>query len=129
MKIDLTEKEVYLMGDALISHRWKIEKQAGEQDPNFQLCAQLADRLACNHTGAQLTFKSTDGTIPLSKKEAEILRLIERFTGFEKTHHKAYLIDQIARLLLAEKYDDWVLEMKNGDDGPATYDYDTGIAP
>jgi hypothetical protein len=81
------------------------------------------------------------------------LRLIEKYSGIDGDHHKAWLLDQIARALhrapisvkiavwtdrrpeirtsigTCTQYADWVVEMKNGEDGPNTYGYDEGIAP
>lgn len=81
------------------------------------------------------------------------LRLIERYGGIDGDHHKAWVLDQVARALHGAPVDvkiavwtdsrpeirtnvgscisylDWVLEMKNGKEGPDTYDYDEGIAP
>jgi hypothetical protein len=79
---------------------------------------------------------------------------IEQYSGCDGAHHKDWLIDQIARINLGaeiivseaswdngtkelryeldkptEKYLDWVASMKDGEDGPDTYDYNTGIAP
>lgn len=79
---------------------------------------------------------------------------IEMYSGTDGRHHKNWLIDQIARIIkgtkiivkvakwknghkeerfsLAEppkQYWNWVEEMKDGEDGPNTYDYDFGIAP
>lgn len=81
------------------------------------------------------------------------LRLIERYGQIDGAHHKAWVLDQVARVLkgapvtvcearwkdrppeehftvgTSPEYERWVIEMKNGDDGPNTYDYDEGIAP
>jgi hypothetical protein len=79
---------------------------------------------------------------------------IEMYSGIDGSHHKDWLIDQIVRILKGTKvnlkvakwedgtednrfsledppkvYWDWVKEMKNGEDGEDTYDYDFGIAP
>jgi hypothetical protein len=79
---------------------------------------------------------------------------IEMYSGIDGSHHKDWLIDQIARILNdtnviikrrvyddkheeyifdldkpPQKYWDWVEEMKNGEDGPETYSYEFGIAP
>ena len=78
----------------------------------------------------------------------------EMYSGIDGSHHKDWLTDQIARILKGAKvnlriakwkngtenerftleeppkaYWDWVKEMKEGDDGEGTYDYDFGIAP
>ena len=83
-----------------------------------------------------------------------IMLWIEMYSGIDGSHHKDWLIDQIARInkgtqviiKLAEwkggykerrfeldeppkEYWDWVKEMKDGEDGPETYGYEFGIAP
>lgn len=79
---------------------------------------------------------------------------IEKFGQYDGGHHKQWVMDQIVRILkgtrvvineaswsdgkkeyrvhLAEpsaEYLQWVVDMKDGEDGPNTYDYDEGIAP
>ncbi len=84
------------------------------------------------------------------------LYFIERFGQIEGGHHKAYVLDQVARVLKGcevevsiarwdsgeweyrvclkeeetQEYLDWVEEMKCPDEnGQYEYDYDKGIAP
>jgi len=79
---------------------------------------------------------------------------IEMYSGIDGSHHKDWLLDQVARILKGTKvilkvakwgngtenerfsldeppkeYWKWVEEMKDGEDGADTYDYDFGIAP
>lgn len=49
--------------------------------------------------------------------------------GFDGDHHKMWAIDQALRLLLGDRYDQAIAEWRDGEDGPETYDWDTGIAP
>ncbi len=73
--------------------------------------------------------------------------------GTDGSHHKMWLIDQMVRALTgcpivevsaldyhgnpytynrqgeSEEYKNWVAEYKSGDDGPETYDWDTGTPP
>lgn len=65
----------------------------------------------------------------MSTKEQKILFLIERYGGIDGSHHKQWVIDQIARIIAGDKYNDWVAMMKGGEDGPDTYYWDEGIAP
>ena len=83
-----------------------------------------------------------------------VMMWIERYSGIDGTHHKDWLIDQIARILKGTKiiiklakwsngheeerftldkptqeYQKWVEEMCDGEDGANTYSYDAGIAP
>jgi hypothetical protein len=60
---------------------------------------------------------------------AAALTLIEQYGGIDGEHHKTWVIDQIARALLGDRYPQWVVEMKAGEDGPETYSWDEGIAP
>ena len=53
MKIKLSKEDIELIGNALISHRWSIEKSKG-QNEDFHRCASLADRISCNHNGGEI---------------------------------------------------------------------------
>ena len=82
------------------------------------------------------------------------LKYIGDYGGIDGDHHKAWVLDQVARLLHGAKmtatearwsnghselrfevgdptaeYHTWVAEVKSGEDGPETYDYDVGIPP
>ena len=65
----------------------------------------------------------------MEDKLREALDLIERYGGIDGGHHKQWVLDQVARALLDDGYEDWVAEMKDGEDGSDTYDWDEGIAP
>jgi hypothetical protein len=81
------------------------------------------------------------------------LLFIERYGGYDGSHHKDWVLDQIARILKgseikvteanwsngesefrydvgeSEEYKNWVIEMTTDEDGEIIYDYETGIAP
>jgi|ERR1017187_1222748 hypothetical protein len=57
------------------------------------------------------------------------LSIIELYGQIDGPHHKAWVIDQVARALLKDDYPSWVVGRKDGKDGPNTYGYDPGIAP
>lgn len=44
-------------------------------------------------------------------------------------HHKQWYLDQIARILLGNQYEQTKKDAKSGEDGPLTYDWEEGIAP
>ncbi|UCG53778.1 MAG: hypothetical protein JSW58_08565 [Candidatus Latescibacterota bacterium] len=67
-----------------------------------------------------------DGFDPRVDKALEI---IESYGGIDGGHHKTWVIDQVVRALVGERYAEWVAEQKNGEDGPDTYEWDEGIAP
>lgn len=52
-----------------------------------------------------------------------------RYGGIGEAHHKAWVIDQMVRVLAGENYEQIIREANEGDDGPNTYDWDTGIIP
>jgi len=82
------------------------------------------------------------------------LRWIQTYGGIDGDHHKAWVLDQVARILhetpiimtiaswenghteerfvlddATTEYHEWVGKCKDGEDGPETYGYDEGIAP
>ena len=65
----------------------------------------------------------------LTERESDVLLLIERFGGIDGEHHKQWIIDQIVRVLTEENYMHWVEDMKDGEDGPNTFEWEEGIAP
>ena len=83
-----------------------------------------------------------------------VLYYIERYGQIDGAHHKDWVMDQVVQILKGTKiiikkaewdnghseyrinldkpsdeYFQWVVDMKNGEDGPETYGYDPGIAP
>lgn len=62
-------------------------------------------------------------------KVYDSLVIIEQYGGIDGDHHKAWVIDQIARVLCGDDYEEWVANMKDGEDGPETYEWDVGVPP
>ena len=79
---------------------------------------------------------------------------LQNWGGIDGDHHKAWVLDQVARILhgtpvmakmasweggqtelrislddATPEYHKWVATCKDGEDGPETYGYETGIAP
>lgn len=52
-----------------------------------------------------------------------------RYGGDDGAHHKQWVVDQMIRLLAGDDYDRLVKESCGGDDGPETYDWETGTPP
>lgn len=65
----------------------------------------------------------------MTSREAEALSLLTRCGQVDGAHHKAWVIDQVTRILAGEYYDLVVSEAKAGEDGPDTYDWDEGVPP
>jgi hypothetical protein len=57
------------------------------------------------------------------------LSIILRYGQIDGAHHKAWVIDQVTRVLLGDKYDTWIKDYKHEEDDPNAYDWDVGIAP
>ena len=57
------------------------------------------------------------------------LDLILEYGGIDGGHHKQWLLDQVVRTLSGDKYDKWVAFYEKSEEGPNTYEWDTGIAP
>jgi len=63
------------------------------------------------------------------KRRDMALELARRYGQSEKGHQKAWVIDQMCRVLLGDEYEAWVADAKAGEDEPETYCWDTGISP
>lgn len=57
------------------------------------------------------------------------IELAVRYGGIDGDHHKAWVIDQMVRVLAEDEYDAVVAAAKDGEDGPESYDWNEGIAP
>lgn len=64
------------------------------------------------------------------EKLSEAMELIFRSGQTQQQgHHAQWVIDQVARILTAEKYDEFVKEYKGPDEDGEEWDWDCGIAP
>lgn len=63
------------------------------------------------------------------EKIQEALRLAMRYGGVSGDHHKAWVIDQMVRVLAGESYEIFVAMAKDGEEGADTYAWNEGIAP
>lgn len=66
--------------------------------------------------------------MPDDKRITEALNLAH-MGSIDGDHHKMWVIDQMVRALTGTDYDAWVKRHCDGDDGPNTYEWNTGIAP
>ena len=57
------------------------------------------------------------------------IEIAVRYGSTDGSHHKTWVIDQMVRVLAGDRYDEIVAQAKAGEDGPDTYEWDTGIAP
>lgn len=63
-----------------------------------------------------------------SAKIIKAIDFIETWGGIDGGYHKQWVLDQLIRILV-DDYDSWVSQYEKGEDGPGTYEWDTGIAP
>lgn len=78
-----------------------------------------------SNTGYVAPFVGDD----VEERAARALDVAFTFGQFDGSHHKMWVIDQIARILTGEKYDEFIIAHNDGEDGPETYEWDDGIAP
>lgn len=72
---------------------------------------------------------SSDPVDVLTERIDEAIELAVKYGGIDGAHHKQWVIDQMVRALAGDRYDAIVAEACNGEDGPNTYDWDTGTPP
>lgn len=63
------------------------------------------------------------------KRIDKAIELAVRYGGIDGDHHKAWVIDQMVRVLAGRDYKRIIKEACDGEDGPDTYTWDEGIAP
>lgn len=63
------------------------------------------------------------------EKVSAALELAIGYGQIDGSHHKAWVIDQIVRVLAGEGYDEIIRKACDGKYGPETYGWDVGIAP
>ena len=73
---------------------------------------------------------STQMTAPSMRVRAA-LDIALSYGSIEGDHHQAWVIDQIVRALCGSEkaYRKFITVHNAGEDGPNTYEWDTGIAP
>ena len=64
-----------------------------------------------------------------ARRIARALKLASAYGSIDGDHHKAWVIDQMVRVLTGRRYTRWVRAQREGEDGPETYSWYIGIAP
>ena len=60
----------------------------------------------------------------------QALGIAVRYGQIDGAHHKAWVIDQMVRVLVGgENYEQFIADSCDGEDGPDTYGWDVGIPP
>lgn len=52
-----------------------------------------------------------------------------QYGGIDSSHHRAWVIDQMLRILAGDSYDALIKEANAGENGTNTYEWDVGIIP
>lgn len=77
-------------------------------------------------------MKGRFNSMKFQKMDERIKQAIEvaiQYGGTDGSHHKAWVIDQMVRILAGERYNDVVASACDGENGQNTYIWDCGIAP
>jgi hypothetical protein len=80
--------------------------------------------LKASVVGEKVIVPDTD-----AEKVQKAIDLAVRYGGIDGDHHKAWVIDQMVRVLAGEQYEEIVRKAKAGKDGPETYGWNEGVAP
>ena len=64
-----------------------------------------------------------------AKRIYAAVELAVQYGGIDGDHHKAWVLDQMVRVLTGDDYARVVADAKDGEDGPDTYAWNEGIAP
>lgn len=59
----------------------------------------------------------------------QAIEIAVKYGGIDGDHHKAWVIDQMVRILAGDNYEQIVKDACDGEDGPDTYDWEVGIPP
>ena len=123
---------------------WPLAQEAAKPGPvlsTADLAARVIRQDICDRRGLKWEWAGIDDDvqrdilatwariIASAAGVSAALEVAERFGGIDGDHHKTWVIDQMVRALTGKGYAAWVADMKDGADGPNTYDWDEGIAP
>lgn len=105
--LEQLQQENKQLKDELEEEQWRI-KIAKERDELHKECL--------NHIEQKKLYKEVI---------EEVISIADKYGQIDGSHHKLWVIDQMLRLLLGEKYQDFIKDYEeNGE-----YTWDTGIAP
>lgn len=69
--------------------------------------------------------------IPLEQRIRDALEIAQKYGQIDGSHHKTWTIDKMVKILCGSKqnYNKFIEKFEEGDDGPKTYEWDSGIVP
>ena len=68
-------------------------------------------------------------TVYIENPIQKALEIARRYGSIDVEHHKAWVIDQMCRALLENKYNEWVKDVRKGGAGEEIYYWEEGLAP
>ena len=78
-------------------------------------------------------FENIETVLSMLKERDEkiekVLELLFQYGQIDGDHHKAWVIDQIVKILTKDKYDEWVRNYVYDEETGDTYSWYKGIAP
>jgi hypothetical protein len=89
----------------------------------------LCNAIDCNNPVADVIRKLAFERDRLRDDQSRSIEIAVKYGGIDGTHHKAWVIDQMVRILAGDKYGRIVAEACDGEDGPETYNWDVGVSP
>ena len=63
------------------------------------------------------------------KLNTQAIKIATECGGYDGADHKAWVIDQMVRILAGDKYDDIIKDICNGEEGSDTYHWPIGTPP
>lgn len=107
----------------------QIEELRGIRDRGEYGWGKLADAIDWTRDQYGELFDFLPVAEQLLKQNEDALELINNYAFIDGAHHKQWLLDQIARKILGDGYEDWRKTWLEQDGSWTTDHWDEGIAP
>lgn len=101
----------------------RLQKENEEKDKYIKHSEEITTEMNEDINKLLIEIKEKD------KQIEEVLNLIFEFGQIDGDHHKAWVIDQIVKILTKDKYDEWVRNYVYDEETGDTYSWYKGIAP
>ncbi len=133
--IDILSPEVLAMLEAMVEAvNEEFEKQAELDTMGRETVSEITEHLN-EINGVLDSIISRIANLESDQRKAEIdkvdkaLETAMDYGSIDGSHHRTWVIDQMVRSLTGDEYGQFVKEHNDGEDGPDSYEWETGIAP
>lgn len=115
--------------------KWKFEREGkdsykSELSRRANVAEAKVTKLEREVTTLKRSLSHANSTQSLLEKKIDAaIEILADYGQVDEDHHKAWVINEVAKVLLVYGYDKFVREYCDGEDGPNTYEWNTGIAP